>query len=169
MNCYSQMIRTREQNYPPPYQIELAKDLARVESDLALAVLKAEPLYSIIKAEFTHEKRVVRTSWWEQPVYYTEHGDKVLKVLYSDSNYLAEDKLKKADRYGNTQIHFSSTNETIYDLGENDSDYHVFWCGEFNFFLKKLASGQEVYTILFEDIRSGRTFITEIYQMSLST
>lgn len=170
------MIRTREHNYPPPYQIELAKGLAKSDKELALKVLKAEPLQYIVQAEFTNERKPIHTSWHEQPVFYVEQGDRIFKVLYANASEHGEYKYERADKYGNAQAEMKTRLDRygrvesyfITDLGENDTDYHIFWCSDFNFFLKKLASGQEVYTLLFDDIRSGRTFITQIYQMSLS-
>jgi hypothetical protein len=86
------MIRLREQDFPPVYQLELALQLIRSGQDgRALKILKAEPLYDTRTVEVTH-RNTVDTIYSDgtffdpyTPIYAPGREITSVKVAYTDA------------------------------------------------------------------------------------
>lgn len=131
------MIRLREEQYPPPYQLDLTLRILRNgDNDLALRILKASPLYDTKTIEVTHVNNYVET--YERvdsvhPIQVPTDTDMSVKVEYIDAlvEYQTyEDILWSSSTFGIYRYHiddmYTDEPHTYLDYAEKDKRYHKF-------------------------------------------
>lgn len=172
------MIRTRDEQlkdegidpYPPPYQIDYARTVLRSgNDDLALKILKAEPLHTVTLAEIVTETDRELVDPWPYAgriVSVPVQQKTIIKVGYiTDLDWLRR-RFEGAEPFYTAEYRFGHYG-VDYNLGTDDTRYHIFAAKNINCFAKHKDDKFYEFIVLFEDIETRRTLIFKSYVLKV--